>query len=191
METLFPKARAELLRLLFTDPVKTHHLRSLARLSGLAIGTIQREVAKMREAELILEERDGNRLYFRANTQHPFFPELRTMTLKTTGLIEPFSGVLSKVKGIELAFVYGSMAAGHFTSASDIDLFIIGSVGLRTLVPFLRDASETLSREINPTITTKIGYKQKLQQGDAYLENVTNGPKLWIIGSNDELAKLA
>ena len=191
METLFPKARAELLRLLFTDPGKTHHLRNLARLSGLAIGTIQREVAKMRAAELILEERDGNRLYFRANTQHPVFPELRTMTLKTTGLKEPLSGALSKVKGIELAFVYGSIAADQYTATSDIDLFIIGTVGLRTLVPFLRDVSETLSREINPTVTTKIGYKQKLQQGDAYLENVTNGPKLWIIGSNDELAKLA
>ena len=86
IEQLFPKARAELLRLLFVDPERSLHLRDLARLSGLAVGTIQREVGNLRAAGLIVERRDGNRLYFRANTQHPIYPDLRGIALKTTGL---------------------------------------------------------------------------------------------------------
>src|SRR5690625_4876940 len=56
IEQLFPKARAELLRLLFTDPVRSLHLRDLARLSGLAVGTIQREVAHLRDAGIAFGE---------------------------------------------------------------------------------------------------------------------------------------
>ena len=83
---LFPKARAEVIRLLFTDPDRSLHLRELARLSGLAVGTIQTKVAKLRKAGLLEERRDGNRLYFRANVRHPIFAELRGIAIKTTGL---------------------------------------------------------------------------------------------------------
>ena len=56
---LFPKARAEVIRLLFTDPDRSLHLRELARLSGLAVGTIQTEAAKLPKAGLLEERRDG------------------------------------------------------------------------------------------------------------------------------------
>jgi len=190
LKALFPKVRAELLHLLFLDSETSLHLRELARLSGLAVGTVQREVSNMREAELIQEKRDGNRLYFSANKQHPIFSELRSIILKTSGLSQPLSDAISTVRGVDLAFVYGSIAKGDFDAGSDIDLYIIGSVGLRKLASKLREVSESLAREINPTVTTKNGYRDRLLSGDVYLENVVNGPKLWIIGSDDELAKL-
>ncbi len=45
LEILFPKVRAELVRLLFADSSKELHLRELCRLSRLAVGTLQAAAA--------------------------------------------------------------------------------------------------------------------------------------------------
>jgi uncharacterized protein len=91
IHVLFPKVRAELVRLLFADPAKEYHLRELVRLSHLSIGTLQAEVRKLSTAGLLTSRRDGNRLYYRANAAHPIFPELQGLALKTTGLREPLA----------------------------------------------------------------------------------------------------
>lgn len=93
---ILPRVRAELLRLLFTDPERSLHLRDLARLSGLAVGTIQREIANLRVADLVIERRDGNRLYFKANIANPIFPELQSIALKTMGLGPQLMKVLAR-----------------------------------------------------------------------------------------------
>lgn len=191
IEQIFPKVRAELLRLLFIDPEKSLHLRDLARLSGLAIGTIQREVANLRNADLIEERRDGNRLYFKANTVNPIFPELRGIALKTMGLRPQLAAALEALEGIELAFVYGSYADGTAGAESDIDLFVIGNIGLRKLSPRLRQVADIMNREINPSVMSAVSYREKLKSGDAYIRNVTKGKKLWIIGSDNELKAMA
>ena len=191
MDPLFPKARSEILRLLFSDPDKSMHLRELARLSGLAIRTIQTEITKMRGAGLVTDRRDGNRLYFRANTQHPLFPELRSITLKTTGLKDALTGALNGLDGISLALVHGSFASGHPTPESDIDLLLIGSVGLRDLAPRLRPVAETLGREVNPTVMSEENFSQKARSGDAFANSVCRAPKIWIKGSENDLGKLA
>ncbi len=191
IEHLFPKARAELLNLLFSDPTRSLHLRDLARLSGLALGTIQREVANLREAELITERRDGNRLYFAANSQHPLFPELQGIAQKTMGIRAQLRTALSGLTSIELAFVYGSFAEGAPKANSDVDLFIIGSIGLRTLAARLRKVADQLNREINPTVFSPASYRDKLAAKDAYICNVTEGAKLWIIGNDNEFAAMA
>lgn len=88
METLFPKTRAELLRILFTEAEASYHLRELARMSGLSIGSMQGEVLKLKQAGFITERRDGNRLYFCANKQNPIYAELRGIALKAVGIQE-------------------------------------------------------------------------------------------------------
>lgn len=167
------------------------HLREIARLSGLAIGTIQREVANLREAGMLIERRDGNRLYFAANRDHPIFPELQRIALKTTGLVEQLSTALDGVEGIRLAFVFGSFAKGGETADSDVDLFIIGDTGLRQIVPRLKTVAETMNREINPNVYKAETFTQKWKAGDAFITQVAEGEKLWIIGSENELAALA
>lgn len=98
---------------------------------------------------------------------------------------------LDGLDGIELAFVYGSYADGTAGAKSDIDLFVIGSVGLRKLSPLLSGIAETVHREINPSVMSDASYLEKLNSGDAYIHNVTKGNKLWIVGSDDELAAMA
>lgn len=190
IEAIFPKVRAEILRLLFSDPAKEFHLRELARLSKLALGTIQQEVGRLQKADLLTARRDGNRLYYRANTQHPIFSELQGIALKTTGLREQITDALAGIPGIELAFVFGSSASGTTGAASDVDLLVVGKVGLRALAPKLRPLTSTLGREVNPHVLTRDTLAAKVHGGDAFIANVISAPKIWITGDADELGKL-
>ncbi len=47
-----------MLRLLFAEPTRELHLREL---SGLTIGTVQQEVARLKKADLLQARRDGKR----------------------------------------------------------------------------------------------------------------------------------
>ena len=190
IEVIFPKVRAEIMRLLFSDPAKEFHLRELSRLSSLALGTIQQEVSKLSRADLLVARRDGNRLYYRANTGHPIFSELQGIALKTTGLREQLADALAGVRGIEMAFVFGSAAAGTTGAASDVDLLVVGDVGLRALAPKLRPLTSTLGREVNSHVLTRDTLAAKARAGDAFITNVLAAPKMWITGDADELGKL-
>lgn len=173
--------------MLFAGTGRETYLRALARDCGVAVGSIQPEVAHLSEAGFLTKRRDGNRLYYRANTQHPLFPELQGMVHKTSGLKDVLAEALSPLKGIETAFVFGSLAAGREKAGSDIDLMILGSVGLRAIAPKLRPASEKLDREINPHIMSVKAWKSRRDNGDAFVSDVARKPKLFILGGPSEL----
>ena len=186
---LFPRVRAEVLRLLFADAARELHLRDLTRQSGLGLGTVQGELEKLSTADLVTSRRDGNRRYYRANASHPLFTNLQQLVLKTSGLRDVLAEVLKRVKGIEVAFVFGSLAAGSGKAASDVDLLVIGDTGLRALAPGLRRASESIGREINP-ITMTVAEYAKGKNKHPLLLDLADKEKLFIIGGADELERL-
>ena len=189
LEIIFPQVRAEVLRLLFADAGRELHLRELTRQSGLSLGTLQTEVKKLCAADLLVTRRDGNRLCFRANADHPLFTDLRQLVLKTAGLHDVLAEALKGVSGVELAFVFGSLAAGTGKARSDVDLFIIGDVGLRALASRLRTAAERLGREINPVTMTATEFARD-RSSNPFLGDVLAKDKIFIKGTAAELARL-
>ena len=187
--TLFPQVRGEVLRLLFADASRELHLRDLTRQSGLALGTMQGELEKLGEADLVTSRRDGNRRYFRANASHPLFIDLQRLVLKTVGLREVLAEALAGIAGIEVAFIFGSLADGGGKAASDVDLLVVGEVGLRKLAGPLRAAGESLGREINPVTMTAVEFRQGRKK-NPFLVDVLGKPKLFVKGGPDELARL-
>jgi predicted nucleotidyltransferase len=189
LEILFPQVRAEVLRLLFADEDRELHLRELTRQSGLTLGTLQTEVEKLCAADLLLSRRDGNRRCFRANSAHPLFADLRQIVLKTAGLREVLAAALRDVPGVELAFVFGSLAAGGGKAGSDVDLLVVGDAGLRALAPRLRTAAQRLGREINPVTMTAAEFARERAR-KPFLRDVLAKEKLFIKGNSDELERL-
>ena len=186
---LFPRVRAEVLRLLFADAARELHLRDLTRQSGLGLGTVQDELEKLSKADIVTSRRDGNRRYYRANASHPLFTDLQQLVLKTTGLRDVLVDALKGVKGIEVALVFGSLAAGSGKAGSDVDLLVIGDAGLRALAPGLRRASESLGREINPITMTAAEYAKGRKKHPLLLD-IADKEKLFIRGGADELERL-
>ena len=190
LSLLFPRVRAEVLRLLFVDAQIELHLRELTRQSGLSLGTMQEELGKLHRADLVISRRDGNRRYYRANPNHPLFRDLQQIVLKTSGLRDVLAKALRNIRGIDLAFVFGSLARNDGKASSDVDLMVIGSAGLRTLAPLLRKASEEMGREINPHTYARADWRKRRQVRNGFLNNVVQGEKLFVKGNADELARL-
>ncbi len=187
---LFPRTRAEVIRLLFTGGNQEIHLRDIARLAGMSPAALQKELTYLTHKEFVLNRRDGNRLYYRANPAHPLFPELCGIAMKTTGITVELNKALSAVEGIDLAWIFGSVAAQTATSQSDVDLIVLGSVGLRKLTPFLRGVAQKLGREINPVCMTLAEWHKKMLSGDVFVTRLSDEPKLWLKGGADELAAM-
>jgi predicted nucleotidyltransferase len=188
LHLLFPRVRAEVLRLLFADPGAERHGRELARRAGLSAKTVQDELAKLVAADLVTSRRDGNRRCYRANPDHPLHGDLRQLVLKTAGLRDVLAGALADIPGIEVALVFGSLAAGSGRAASDVDLLVVGDAGLRRLAAPLRAAGEALGREVNPVVLSAAEFRRGRRH--AFLAGVLAQPRLFVKGGPDDLARL-
>ena len=185
-EILSSKVRAELFRILWASTPIECHLRDLERKAGMAVGSIQQEVKKLLGLGLLEKRVDGNRAYFRANTAHPLYRDIQQLMLKTVGIVDVFKEALVSEK-IRLAFVFGSIAEGNAKAHSDIDLFIIGDIGLRELSKLLKSPAHTLGREVNPHILTLPEWKRRLAQKEHFVNTVAQGKKMMVIGDWHEL----
>ena len=188
-DILSSRVRAEIFRLLFGLDEKELHLREMERQAGLSLSTIRQDLQKLVKLDLLTTRRDGNRLYYRANTDHPLYPEIRNLVLKTAGLVEIFKSVLNRDE-VQVAFVFGSLASNKEKAASDVDLMVIGSVGLRTLSSWLSGVFEQVGREVNPISMTMEEFRRRQETGDHFISNVLESPKLFIIGDKNDLAAM-
>lgn len=184
-QLLSSQVRAEIFRLLFVGGQVSLHLRDIHRKSHLAVGTIQKEIGHLKRMDLVTSEKDGNRLYYTANASHPLYSTICELVQKTSGIPEKVKEVLLAIKGIECAFIFGSIAKGAEKSHSDIDLIVIGDVGLRMLVSKLKALTPVTEREINPHIYSKSSWKQKLKKNDHFIKSVLKEEKIFLIGDEN------
>ncbi len=189
MDIVSSRRKAAVLRLLFGLEPREYHLRDLARHSDLALGTIQQELARLVKAGLITLRRDGNRVYYKANAQNPVYDDVRNVVLKTSGLADILRAALQD-RRVDLAFVFGSLARDSAKPHSDVDLMVVGSIGLRRLASLLSGAGKKLGREINPHAFVREEFARRRRAGDHFILSVLASPRLFIIGSENELAEL-
>ena len=185
-QILSSRVRAELFRIMFGITKAELHVRELARRSGLHEATVRQELRKLKGLDLVFERRDGNRVYYRANTHHPLYVDIHQIVIKTIGLVDIFRPKLSH-KDIHIAFIFGSITTGKEKSHSDIDLMVIGKIGLRKLISLLSGLSEQVGREINPHVMTESEYSKRVKSKDHFATHVLDGPKLFIVGTENDL----
>jgi len=188
-DILSSRARAEVFRLLFGLSIEELHVRKIERRSGLAIRTVSRELKKLEEMDLVTGRRDGNRLYYSANRTHPLYDDIRNLVMKTIGLTEILSDVLTGAS-ISVAFVFGSVARGGEDAQSDVDLLVIGRTGLKEVSRLLGGVSERICREVNPHVMSVGEFRERRRAEDHFLRRVIDSPKLFVVGDEDELARL-
>ena len=176
-------------RLLFGLNRQELHVRDLERQAGFSVSTVRQELKNLESLGLEQTRVSGNRTYYRGNTTHPLYPEIRSLVFKTSGLADVIQEVLGK-ESIRVALVFDSNASGGETSESDIDLMVIGEVSLRQLVARLSGVSQQLSRELNPIVMTESEFAKRRDAGDHFVSTVLSSSKYFVIGDTDELAAM-
>lgn len=185
---LFTDYRRKVLALLLLHPEQQYHQREIARMTGTVSGTLSRELAKLVEAGLLLKVAIGNQMHYRANRQCLVFEELASILRKTSGLADILSEALLPLAAqIECAFVFGSMASGKASAASDIDLMLIGDANFAEVIRVLYPLQERLGREINPKTYRRAEWQALTEQQGAFIREILIKPKLFVMGSEADL----
>jgi predicted nucleotidyltransferase len=131
-------------------------------------------------------------VYYQANVDSPLFADLRGLLLKTAGLVDVLADALKPLASkLTVVFIFGSIASGNEQSDSDIDLMVLGMISPIALALPLRHAHDLLARAINPTIFTPAEFEKKLKAKDHFLTRVLDKPKLFVIGTQDDLGTIA
>ena len=189
LDSLFPRTRQAILAATLLHPERWWYLSDLAKHLGVRPSSLQRELAALTRAEILARRQDGNRVYFHANPDCPFLPELQGLLVKTIGVADILREALTPfAKRIAWALIYGSVARAEELATSDVDLMVIGTIGLADLAPALRRAEKCLSRAVNPTLYSREEFATKLRAGDHFLTSVLDGATLFILGDRHELA---
>jgi predicted nucleotidyltransferase len=186
---LFTPVQQRVLGLLFGQPDRRYQGNELIRLADSGTGAVHRLLTRLADAGLVAVERVGNQKHYRANRESPVFEELRGLLAKTAGLALPLQNALAPLaKQIEAAFVYGSIAKGTDRAGSDVDLMVIARrLPYPKLYEALQPAEVTLGRTINPNLLTPLEWKKKRSDSDSFAGRVATQPKIFLIGSEDEL----
>lgn len=188
-DALFPKVRQRVLGVLYGNPGRSFYANEVIALAQSGTGAVQRELAGLSEAGLLAVTRQGNQKHYRANADSPVFAELHGLVLKTMGLADVLRQALAPLSAqIEAAFVYGSVAKRLDTAHSDIDVLIVSeSLGYADVFSVLEAASSSLGRKVNPTLYASAEIAQRIRSDNAFVTRVLDQPKIWLMGSEDQL----
>jgi len=189
-DALFSKVQQRVLGVLFGNPSRSFYATEIIGLARSGSGAVQRELARLQASGLVTGSRVGNQKHYQANPDSPLFEELRTMALKTFALADVLRAALEPVAAdIRAAFVYGSIAKGSDTAASDIDVLVISdNLAYANLFGNLERASAQLGRKIAPTIYSSKEFRARLKKENAFIKRILAQPKLWLIGDEHVLA---
>ena len=189
-EILFGAYRRRVLALLLLRSDERFHVRGIARLVDVPVGSLHRELALLTQAGLLVRHKEGRQVYYHANRNSPIFDELAGLFRKTAGLADVIrAALLPLTDQIELSFVFGSVAQGKERNDSDIDLFVLGETSFPAIVTVLVDLHEQLGREINPVIMHTAEFNERYLT-DPFLQRIAKETKIYVMGCADDFAKL-
>lgn len=183
------KVRSEVLSFLITHPGESYYVRELARLLGRMPTPILRELAKLEQLGLATSAMRGNAKFYSIDPTSPLFPELQSLVMKTTAVGDVIRTAVTSLSAIRFAFVYGSFASGDVLPQSDIDLCVIGNIDTAALLPAIKTIEKRLGREVQYTIYREKEFLRKLRKKNDYLHQVIAGPRIMIIGGEDEFER--
>jgi len=189
-DLLGSEARVRVLSLLLRESDRSFYVREIVRLTDLQPRAVQRELERLTKNGLLLREPRGNQVHYRANKESPIFTDLRSLFLKTVALADPIREELAKLHGIEIAFIYGSIAADIDTPESNIDLFVVGTAKLSDLSSSLVSLEATLGREINVSLFTAGEVIERQANGDPFVESALGGEMTFLIGDRTALSEV-
>jgi predicted nucleotidyltransferase len=189
-DALFWPVQQRVLALLFGQPNRRYQSSELIRLVGSGTGATHRVLRRLTSAGLVTVTRTGNQKHYQANKSSPVFAELRGLIVKTVGLVEPIRGALApKADQIHAAFVYGSVAKGTDKAGSDIDVMIISDeLSYADVYEPLQAAERVLARRINPNVMSRREWRSKRAEPDAFAARIAGGPRVFVIGSTEDIA---
>lgn len=178
-----------LLAALYLFPEEERTASELARLAGVSLPTVLRELDRLTSAGFLSERTSGRNRYVRADREHPLFPAVVDILQYGYGPLALLPAILADVTGVEEAYVYGSWAArfkGEVGSdPNDIDVLVIGDTDRTELFEAAQRATQEIGRETNIRSVTR---RQWDAARDLFIRNLKDRPLVPVPVSQEHSA---
>lgn len=176
--------RFKVLRALFAEPGRGFGQRELASVADIDAGSVSRWLRRWTSAGLVTRrERDGLPRY--QASADPSLAPLVLLMQQDSLLVRTLREVLQPLKGVQVAFVFGSMARGEAGADSDIDVMALGSLSELKLNVALKPAGRILGRQVHGTVSTMASFQEQLRGGESFARDIVRGPRIPLIGEFD------
>lgn len=181
------RSRIKVLSLLLMNPDEEYYGRQLEKLTGAKQKDIWRELNSLERVGLLKSRREANLKRYHVNKEFPIYEELRRIFIKTEGISDFLRSALDKSGQVEVAFIYGSVAAGTDRAGSDIDVFVVGRLDQARFNRLLAERELLLGRNINYSVMEREEFKRLKKAGEPFLKRILSGEKIMLAGSKSAL----
>lgn len=181
MESLFSgivssKTRIKLLTRFFFNPEIRSYLRELAKEFGVSTNSVREELNQLTGAKLLRSEKNGRRVFYMANQEHPLFPELRSMVGKVMGLDKVIDGIVNRLGDLDKAYLIGDYAEGK--DSGIVDLLLVGDIDQYHLNDLSRKTERYINRKVRSLVLNREEYERMCR-------NLEKQARMLVWGSQD------
>lgn len=182
------KTRQTILKAFVDSPDTEFYTRQLASQRHISVGALHRELTNLSSAGILKARKIGNIKLFSMNKKNPIYEELKSIIHKTEGAVKFIKDAILRLKGVKVAFIYGSFAKGDDRQDSDVDMFLIGNdIDENELVRAISKIEKDLFKEINYTRYTESEYREEKRRKNSFILEVIKNKKIFIKGDKDDL----
>ncbi len=157
------KTKINILVKLFLNPAMKAYLRELAGEFNVSSNSVRTELNTLARHKLLLAEREGRNVWYKANPDHPLFPEITSIVRKMTGIDGMVTSIIKRLGNLEAAYLTGDYARGKDSGV--IDLILIGRVRRTQLEDITAKTERYIERKIRPLVLSAEEFAALAEKG--------------------------
>jgi len=152
------KTRIKLLIRFFFNPNTSSYLRELAKEFNVSTNSVREELNQLTRTKLLTFQKSGRQVFYKANQEHPLFPELKSMVSKVMGIDQVVDGIVTRLGDLEQAYLLDDYAEGK--DSGIIDLVLVGNVDQYHLNDLSRKTERYIKRKIRTLVLSRDEFKE-------------------------------
>ena len=176
IEKLFgSKTRAKLLKLFFSNPEKSFYVREMTRVIDEQINSVRRELLNLEGIGIIKNETFDNKIYYSANSRHPFTKPLSDMFSKKISSADDKS--IAETTWEEYSrpvknYLKGLVVTNRLPGQDGVDLLIIGNDKTKKLTRWAEVIEKKLGKPINYVIMSVDDFTYRRNVRDRFIREI-------------------
>ena len=177
LEKLFgSKTRTGLLSLFFSNIERSYYVREMTRVIDEQINSVRRELSNLESIGVIKNETYDNKVYYSANTKHPFARVLNMMfstkvdkvLVETAVKDSTWDEYIRPVKSY-LSFLF---VTNRVPGQDGIDMLVVGDDRTKKLSRWAEVVEKKEGKPLNYVIISRDDFKYRLSVKDRFLKEI-------------------
>lgn len=175
-EKLFgSKTRAKLLKLFFENPEKSFYVREMTRVIDEQINSVRRELLNLESIGIIKNETFDNKIYYSANSKHPFCrPMIEIFSKKVDTIHEKdikentWEDYCRPIKN----YLKGLVVTNRLPGQDGIDMLIIGNDKTKKLTRWAEVVEKKQGKPLNYAIMSPDDFTYRRSVHDRFITEI-------------------